>query len=140
MSFRTLIAALAIATLVTALFFLNQFARYFLTALIAFVSLIVFYKRSIRTMTNRRIIATAAAAAIVAEGAFIWVFNHAGHEIGFFWLFHFVSFAIAFMISPPSTVFFICLACNGAVQFFVIFWLGMIIWRHHFERHDANPS
>lgn len=89
-----------------------------------------------RALTKERLTLIAAVAAIVVEGVVFSVGNHqhASHSPGPLFLFHLPGIMLTVWMDIPDPEALVLIAFTGAVQFFVLFWLGLITWRRIYGR------
>ena len=92
-----------------------------------------------KPLTRRSIILIAAVAALIIEAivCLAWQNTPASHSPSIFFLFHFLGISLAEPMHFGDTADLVFIGCTGALQFFVLFWSGLTIWRRMYERQDA---
>ena len=80
-----------------------------------------------------------AAIAILIEGILTWVASHqhASHNLSFLLLFHLPGILLAELMQIPDPEILIVCGVTGAIQLFIIFLVGLIIWKQINGRHDV---
>jgi hypothetical protein len=87
----------------------------------------------------------AGGAAVIAEAILWWCFSSFGHigadgpdtvgAIGL--IFHLAGATIADVLHLTGTMDSVFIAITGALQFFLVFWLPITIWRHKHAKRIA---
>lgn len=92
-----------------------------------------------KALSKGRITLIAVVAAAVVEGVVFLVgsHQHASHSPGPLFLFHLPGIMLTVWMDIPDPEALVLIAFTGAVQFFVLFWLGLIIWRRIYGPRKA---
>ena len=77
--------------------------------------------------------------AILIEGILIWVVSHrhASHSPTLLQLFHLPGIVLVELMHIPDPQSLIILGITGTVQLFVVFFIGLVIWKQIYGQHDA---
>jgi hypothetical protein len=78
----------------------------------------------------------AAVAAVLLEGALIWIGYRtpASHSPSLIFVFHLPGMLLAQPMHLSEAAELVFLGCTGAVQLFVLFWIGLLAWRRAYAR------
>lgn len=91
-----------------------------------------------KVVVKKRDVLAVAAIAILVEGILIYVASHqhASHNLGRLQLFHLPGIVLTELMHIPYPQSLIVLGITGAVQLFVALFIGLVIGKQIYGRHD----
>ena len=92
------------------------------------------------TAIKKRDFLVVAAIAILVEGVLLFVLSrqHASHNPGWLFIFHLAGILLAELIHIPDPQVLIVCGITGAIQLFVSFLVGLMIWKQIYGRRDVS--
>ena len=77
--------------------------------------------------------------AILIESILIWVASHqhASHNLSLLLIFHLPGILLAELMHIPDPESLIVYGITGAVQLFIVFFIGLVIWKQIYGRPDV---
>ena len=90
-----------------------------------------------RATSNNRDFLIVAAIAILVEGVLIRVMSqqHASHSPGLLLIFHLPAMVLIELMQIPEPEILLICGVTGAIQLFIIFLVGWIIWQQIYGRN-----